>query len=264
MVAVLPSFAACPPGILSTTTVQAIIANESGGNPLAIRVNGANLALPAPRDADDATALATRLVAAGYSVDLGLMQVNSANLPWLHESVRDMFSLCANIAAGSLIFTEDYDLALRAMKFGTDALDAALSAYNTGNFVDGIVNGYVAHYDVSGGIDAIQARAAGVSAPVMGLGMALGGTDVQLVGLGRFWLDAGMRGAGPRSAVPLRAADFRYTQKGLSGPIHLTGMTIFQATPSPIGRSAGIHSRRSAARSAAPRIPLKRSDYRND
>jgi hypothetical protein len=242
-------------------TVQAIIANESGGNPLAIRVNGASLTLPIPRNADDATALATRLIAAGYSVDLGLMQVNSANLPWLHESVRDMFSICANIAAGSLIFTEDYDSALRAMKFGTDALDAALSAYNTGNFVDGIVNGYVAHYDVSGGIDAIQPRAAGVSEPVMGLGMALGGTDVQLVGLGRFWLDAGIGGAGPRSAVPLRAADFRYTRSG-SGPIHLTGMTIFPARLLRAG--AGTHGRRTAERYAAPRIPLKRGDYRND
>ncbi len=46
-------------------TVQAIIANESGGNPLAIRVNGASLTLPIPRNADDATALATRLIAAG-------------------------------------------------------------------------------------------------------------------------------------------------------------------------------------------------------
>ncbi len=260
--AALPSLAACPPGILSTATVQAIIANESGGNLLAIRVNGANLALPAPRDPDDAAALATRLIAAGYSVDLGLMQVNSANLPWLHESVRDMFSLCPNIAAGSLIFAEDYESALHAMKFGTDALYAALSAYNTGNFVDGIINGYVAHYDVSGGIDAIAARAAGVSAPVMGLGMTLGGTDVPLTGLGRFWLVGGIGGAGLRSPVPLRAVDFRYTHQG-TGPIHLTGITIFQARLSPFGDSAGGHGRRPAAQVAARRIRLKRGDYRN-
>lgn len=262
MVALPPNLAACPPGILSTATVQAIIANESGGNPLAIRVNGANLAVPTPRDADEATALATRLINAGYSVDLGVMQVNSANLPWLHVSVRDMFSLCPNIAAGSLIFDEDYDSALRAMKFGTDALNAALSAYNTGNFVDGIINGYVAHYDVSGGIGAIRARAAGASAPVMGFGMELGETHVPLVGLGRFWLGDGSASVGPRSAVPLRAVDFRYTQQG-ARPIRLTGMTIGLTRLSHPGSPGGAHGRRTASRYAARRIPLRPSDYKN-
>jgi hypothetical protein len=65
-----------------------------------------------------------------------------------------------NIAAGSFIFRQDYDAALAESKLGQGAIQAALSAYNTGNFASGLTNGYVARYDTSGGIDALAARPA--------------------------------------------------------------------------------------------------------
>ena len=126
--------------------------------PFAILVNGGNITLPHAGDAETATATAEALIAKGYSLDLGLIQVNTANLPALHLSVRDMFIPGLNIAAGSFIFRHDYDAALADMKTGPEAVDAALSAYNSGNFLGGIQNGYVAHYDVTAGIDGIVAH----------------------------------------------------------------------------------------------------------
>jgi hypothetical protein len=48
------------------------------------------------------------------------------------------------------------------MKTGPEIVDAALSDYNSGNFVAGIRNGYVARYDTSGGIDDVMARSGAV------------------------------------------------------------------------------------------------------
>jgi type IV secretion system protein VirB1 len=160
----MPFLAACPPGPFPHPTIAAIIAVESGGNPWAVHVNGLRQAQPHPVDAAKATAEALRWIAAGYTVDLGLMQVNSANLSRLGVSVADMFDTCRNIAAGSYILLQDYEGALRDGKTGQDAAAAALSAYNTGNFRAGIENGYVTHYDFSGGIEALAAVPAGSGA----------------------------------------------------------------------------------------------------
>jgi Transglycosylase SLT domain len=153
--------AECSQGMLSTTTVQAVISVESGGNVLAIHVNNATFAVPTPVDADDAAGIAARFIKMGYSVDLGLMQVNSGNLASLGYTVREMFDACPNITAGTIVLSHAYDAALRALKVGPDALQAALSAYNTGNFWGGLSNGYVARYDISGGIDDVMPMPAG-------------------------------------------------------------------------------------------------------
>ena len=136
--------AACAPNV-APTTLQAIIQVESGGNPLAIHVNGG----PAPRaaaDAADAARLARAAIQAGYSVDLGLMQVNSSNLTPLGYTIDAIFEPCTNIRAGAAILTASYSLAAQRHGEGQGALQAALSAYNTGNFQGGFRNGYVAKY----------------------------------------------------------------------------------------------------------------------
>ena len=156
----MPFLAACPPGPFPQPTVSAIVAVESGGDPWAVHVNALRQAQPHPANAAEATAQALRWIAAGYTVDLGLMQVNSANLARLGVSVADMFDTCRNIAAGSYILFQDYEGALRDGKTGQDAAAAALSAYNTGNFRAGIDNGYVMRYDLSGGIEALAAAPA--------------------------------------------------------------------------------------------------------
>ena len=105
--------------------------------------------------------MAYAAIEAGHSVDLGYMQVNSRNLPALGVSVEEMLSDgCKNIAAGAQILTAFYASALP--KFGSEqaALRGALSAYNTGNFNQGFLNGYVARYGAAG-------RAAGVHVPAL-------------------------------------------------------------------------------------------------
>jgi type IV secretion system protein VirB1 len=135
---------ACAPGV-APQTIQAIVEVESRGNPLAIHVNGGRLPRPA-LDALDAAKLARAAIAAGHSVDLGLMQVNSANLPRLGYTAEQMFDPCTNIAAGAAVLTADYQRAAGRHGPGQTALRAALSAYNTGSLSRGIENGYVSRY----------------------------------------------------------------------------------------------------------------------
>ncbi|RYZ75121.1 MAG: hypothetical protein EOP04_33745, partial [Proteobacteria bacterium] len=51
-----------------------------------------------------------------------------------------------NIRVGSEILKANYDRATDNFGSGQDALKAALSAYNTGNFHSGFSNGYVGKY----------------------------------------------------------------------------------------------------------------------
>jgi type IV secretion system protein VirB1 len=86
------------------------------------------------------------LVANGYSIDMGLTQVNSANLEEIaHHAIGAMFDPCANLAAGAgHPRPRVCRRSARRMGSGQDALRAALSAYNTGNHRAGLTNGYVA------------------------------------------------------------------------------------------------------------------------
>lgn len=128
------------PGAIGT--LSAIVRVESGGNPLAINVNGVG-----PRHAATiagVAAIARRYIAAGRTVDLGLMQINSRNLPALGYTIEDALDPCRNVAGGAAILAADYAAAARQFGVGQGALMAALSAYNTGTFTAGFANGYVA------------------------------------------------------------------------------------------------------------------------
>ena len=141
------ALAACAP-FVAPATLEAVITVESGGNPLAIHVNhGQNP--PAAHTADEASSVASRLIHEGYSVDLGLMQVNSRNLAALGYSVPDMFNGCANVRAGSAILADDYARAVLTATPGQPALRVALSLYNTGSPVTGFTNGYVSRYYIN-------------------------------------------------------------------------------------------------------------------
>lgn len=123
---------------------MAIVKVESGGNPLAINVNGARRLARQPKSKTEALAWSEWLINRGYSIDIGLTQVNSANLVKLRTNIHAMFDPCANLAAGATILSNEYASASRRMGSGQHALRAALSAYNTGNHRAGITNGYVA------------------------------------------------------------------------------------------------------------------------
>ena len=145
---------ACAPNI-APATLEAVVSVESGGNPLALNVNGLGVQPLSAHNAQEAAAIATSFIARGYSVDLGLMQVNSRNLAALGLTVEQVFDPCTNIRSGAAILTADYAEAARTRGEGQPALKAALSAYNTGDFYGGFANGYVARYYGPGGIPAL-------------------------------------------------------------------------------------------------------------
>jgi type IV secretion system protein VirB1 len=148
------SLLACAPNV-APATLEAVISVESGGNPLALNVNGLAVQPPPARDVSDAERVAASFIARGYSVDLGLMQVNSRNLVELGLTVEQVLDPCTNIRGGATILTADYTEAARTRGEGQSALQAALSAYNTGDFYRGFANGYVAHYYEPGAVRAL-------------------------------------------------------------------------------------------------------------
>jgi type IV secretion system protein VirB1 len=132
----------CAPHVPPRTMV-AIIRTESGFNPLALHVNGTFRLASAPRSAAEAASWTRWLISRGYSVDMGLMQINSRNLGSLNMTPEDAFDPCRNLWGGARILTSNYVKA-ESEGLGENALLAAISAYNTGNFRAGFSNGYVA------------------------------------------------------------------------------------------------------------------------
>lgn len=135
----------CAPHV-APETIAAIIRVESGGNAFALGVNGPVKNRPRPQNSQQAASLARYFMNLGYSVDLGLMQINSNNLPGLGYTVEEILDPCNNLRAGSQILSRGYAGAVKRFGPGQDALRAALSAYNTGNYERGFKNGYVAKY----------------------------------------------------------------------------------------------------------------------
>jgi type IV secretion system protein VirB1 len=132
----------CAPGV-APNTILAIMHTESSFNPVAMHVNGNVQLQHAPKTTAEAIEWSDWLIRRGNSVDMGLMQINSHNLARLNMSVADAFEPCRNIHAAAVILTEQYKLAAHLEENSTQALLAAISAYNTGNFRDGLRNGYV-------------------------------------------------------------------------------------------------------------------------
>lgn len=144
--------ATCAPQV-HPMTLAAIVRQESAGNPLAIGVNAQHASNAerveltrlsrSARSAQEAAQLARRLLGAGYSLDLGLAQINSANLQRLGLDLRSAFEPCANLAAAAKLLEADYRRAHSIESDPSRALLATLSAYNTGSFTRGLQNGYV-------------------------------------------------------------------------------------------------------------------------
>jgi type IV secretion system protein VirB1 len=132
MATVLSLAAQCGSGV-APDTIASIAQAESSLDPLVIHDNTVQRTFQSG-NLPEAIALATDLIVAQHhSADLGLMQVNSANLATLGLSITDAFDACRSIEAGGRLLSEVYQRALRG----------ALSAYNTGDLQRGISNGYV-------------------------------------------------------------------------------------------------------------------------
>lgn len=150
----------CAPSV-APATILAIAHAESSFDTLAINVNNGPRLRPAS-DPADAARLARRYIVAGYSVDLGLGQINSNNLGWLGLSVEDAFDPCRNLAAAARVIGLNYRAAERSGATGQDAMGIALSLYNTGKPRRGFANGYVARVYRSA---AIVTRGLGAPSP---------------------------------------------------------------------------------------------------
>ena len=113
--------------------MAAVAMVESDGDPLAIGVNGDHPTTLHPASKDAAVATARALLGQGKSIDLGLTQINSANLGHDGLTVETAFDACASLRAGAAHLAADFEAAWRA----------AHSRYNTGDLQRGIANGYV-------------------------------------------------------------------------------------------------------------------------
>jgi len=155
--------AGCAPRV-GRRTMSSIVAVESGGNPLAIHDNTTNTEYR-PATPNVATALAAELIRRGHSVDLGLTQINSANLPSLGLAVPALFDPCTNVRAGATILSSAYRQARSHYGPGQFALRRAIGAYNTGSLTQG--DHYIAAVVAAAGVDVGAQRIAfaQVSAP---------------------------------------------------------------------------------------------------
>ena len=143
----------CAPEI-ATEAVVPLVVTESGGDDLAININKG----PRVRAASiaDGAALVRRYMAAGYTVDVGLAQVNSANFARLGVTVEQAFDPCTNLRLASSILRAGYGLAIQHYT-GLDAISATYSLYNTGTLTRGFRNGYVGRvWSAASGMGTIQ------------------------------------------------------------------------------------------------------------
>lgn len=144
---------ACSPNI-HPAIVQAIVKTESTFNPFAIGVNnGAGRLSKQPTSYNQAVSTAKALLARGANIDMGLGQINSANLNWLNLSVEQAFTPCSNLKALQTVYLSCY---ANAGNSGLgDKMQRAFSCYNTGNTTKGFYNGYVAKatYNFNGMVD---------------------------------------------------------------------------------------------------------------
>ena len=148
LAALLALSAQCAPAVAPATLVS-VADVESRFDPLAIGVNSGPRPIRPARDAGDAASIARSLIKAGRSVDLGIGQINSANLAWLGLSIEEAFEPCANLKAAADILVANYRAATKIDADPQNALRTALSLYNTGDARRGVHNGYVARVEAS-------------------------------------------------------------------------------------------------------------------
>jgi type IV secretion system protein VirB1 len=156
----------CAP-LVAPQTLAAIVKTESAFRPLAIGVNGGKRLVRQPETVDEAVVTAKWLIDNGYNIDLGLGQVNSSNLRKTGLTVEDAFDPCKNLAASAMILHGNYKEASRKIVGEQAALNAAISAYNTGNFTAGFSNGYVQRVMHNAGATPGVVTNAGVPIPLM-------------------------------------------------------------------------------------------------
>jgi len=149
--------ATCAPGV-PLVTLRAIARAESAFHPYALSLNyprrtarehglstgGISFARQ-PRTRAEALAWTDYLLKRGRSVSVGLMQINTEHLADLGLSVDQLFDPCTNVRAGARLLAAKYDAAAAIVGEGQEALQRALSQYNSGYPLIGFDSGYVSN-----------------------------------------------------------------------------------------------------------------------
>ncbi|HUW79516.1 MAG TPA: lytic transglycosylase domain-containing protein [Acidocella sp.] len=153
--------ARCAPAVFSQT-LGAVARTESAFDPWALHDNTTGVS-ERPGHGQTALADASAWVARGDSVDIGMMQINSANLPALKMTVASALDPCVSLAGGA----EVLQAAFGSGDTSPDeqvALLLALSRYNTGSPLKGIMNGYARKVMANPGRATLSAPSATVNA----------------------------------------------------------------------------------------------------
>jgi len=138
------------------STLSSIVRVESGGNQYAMQIDFSKTLLkrwhlPAgtlqlkrqPANAHEALAWLRYFEAHGIYVDLGLMQVSTAQTRRRGVDPESLLNPCTNLRTGWQILEEAYRIEVNTYGPGQTALQHALSRYNTGDTDRGFDNGYV-------------------------------------------------------------------------------------------------------------------------
>ncbi|MBU6418770.1 MAG: lytic transglycosylase domain-containing protein [Proteobacteria bacterium] len=130
----------CAPGV-PVKTLEAVARTESDLDPWALH-NDTTGQAEKLGSFDLADKQAKKWIESGDSVDIGLMQINSANLGALGMTITSALNPCASLAGGAAVLQAAYGGGNTSADQQA-ALLMALSRYNTGSPLKGIMNGYV-------------------------------------------------------------------------------------------------------------------------
>jgi type IV secretion system protein VirB1 len=122
----------CGPMVDPAVTLR-IISVESGGDPYVIHDDSAGMVYRSP-DLLGAAAIARSLLQIRHRIDIGLMQINYE--VWLKPTrfaLARALEPCTNIRLGTIILSANYAHALSHSRGSQDALNRALSTYNSGS-----------------------------------------------------------------------------------------------------------------------------------
>jgi type IV secretion system protein VirB1 len=138
------------------STLRAIVQIESSGNPYAMQIDFPHSLLKRwnlppgtlqlkrqPRDQAEAMQWLHYFERFHVFVDLGLMQVSTAEARRRGIPPESLFGPCTNLRVGWQILEDDYISEVKIHGPGQLALHHAISRYNTGNSQKGIENGYL-------------------------------------------------------------------------------------------------------------------------
>jgi len=139
------------------TTLRAVIQVESSGNPNAMQVDFPKVLLHRwklpegtlrlkrqPTNQREALDWLAYFQSYDIFVDVGLMQVSTAEAKRRGISPESLLEPCTNLRVGWQILEDDYRIERQIHGPGQEALRHAISRYNTGDTQRGIANGYLA------------------------------------------------------------------------------------------------------------------------